>query len=514
MNYKSKLLGVLAIVTLLGSCKTPELADTKQHIPTLPEEYRHAQQTLGDSTVLSIGSVPWKNFFKNPTLVKLIDSAITYNVDMQLAVKNIEASQLLLKQAKAGYLPEISARAGVSSTNPSNYSMNGLNLGQILGSNHIEDYSASVGLAWEVDLWGKVKNQNRGALAEYLQTEEAKKLVQTQVVSQVAKGYYQLLLLYELMEIARLNLDLSSNTLNVVQQQYEVGEANLLALEQVHAQKLAAESLIPEFQQQIYLQENALQVLSGHLPQEIKIAESLDDISLPENLLGGVPAELLRYRPDVKQAELAVLANMAYTQSAKAQMYPSLVISAEAGVNALKTSNWFNLPGALFGSVAGSLTQPIFQRRALKTQYELRQIEGAKSVTLFQQSVIVAVGEVSDALVSIQKLKERYQIADKRTQRLRQASKHADILFETGSANYLEVISAQSNVLQTELQLAQIKKDELTAIVDLYRSLGGGWGSGVSEETDDKKANIEQGSQDSSILAKQQASPKIAEAKH
>ncbi len=475
MNYKLNLWGILLTSLLLAACRTPELADAKQEAPRLPEQYRHAQEIQQDSAAQSIGSVPWQDFFKNPTLVELIDSAIIYNVDMQLAIKNIEASSLLLKQAKAGYLPEISAQVGISSTNPSNYSMNGLNLGQILGSNHIEDYSASVGLAWEVDLWGKVKNQNRAALAEYLQTEEAKKVIQTRVVSQVAKGYYQLLLLYELMEIARLNLDLSTNTLNVVQQQYEIGETNLLTLEQVHAQKLAAESLIPEFQQQIYLQENALQVLSGHLPQEIKVSESLDDIKLPENLLGGVPAALLSHRPDVKHAELAVQANLAYAQSAKAQMYPSLVISAEAGVNALKASNWFNLPGALFGAVAGSLTQPIFQRKALKTQYELRQIEGAKSVTIFQQSVITAVGEVSDALISIQKLKERHEIADKRTQRLQQASKHADILFETGSANYLEVITAQSNVLQTELQLAQIKKDELVAIIDLYRSLGGGW---------------------------------------
>ncbi|MGO3807177.1 MAG: TolC family protein, partial [Sphingobacterium sp.] len=124
-----------------------------------------------------------------------------------------------------------------------------------------------------------------------------------------------------------------------------------------------------------------------------------------------------------------------------------------------------------------SLTQPIFQRRALKTQFEINEIERDKSIAVFQQSVVAAVGEVSDAMISIQKLKERHEITDKKTERLRQANKHATILFETGSANYLEVITAQSNVLQTELQLAQIKKDELAAIVNLYRSLGGGWNS-------------------------------------
>lgn len=477
MKYNRNLLALFAFTLLFTACKTVELADQNQQAPELPPAYRHGEQNDQERTAQSIGSVPWEDFFSDPTLVGLITKAISHNIDMQIALKNIESSQLLLKQSKANYLPEISAQLGASSSNPSNYSMNGLNMGQMLGSNHIEDYSASLGLSWEVDLWGKLKNKNRAALAEYLQSQEAKKVIQTQLVAQVANGYYQLLLLYELMEIARLNLDLSNNTLNVVRQQYEIGESNLLALEQVHAQKLAAESLIPDFQQQIYLQENALRVLSGQLPQEIKIDNTLADIKLPENLLGGVPADLLSYRPDVKQAELAVRANIAYTQVAKAQMYPSLIISAEAGVNALKTSNWFNLPGALFGAVAGSLTQPIFQRRALKTQFEVNEIERDKSIAVFQQSVVAAVGEVSDAMISIQKLKERHEITSKKTDRLRQANKHATILFETGSANYLEVITAQSNVLQTELQLAQIKKDELAAIVDLYRSLGGGWNS-------------------------------------
>src|SRR5690606_21363834 len=276
MNNKLNILGIFFVLATLVSCRSPELADTKRHVPTLPDEYLHAQNAHSDNNIENIGSVPWREFFKNPALITLIDSAISHNLDMQLAMKNIEASKLLFKQSKAAYLPNVSAQVGVSSTNPSDYGMNGMNLGQMLGSNHVEDYSASLGLSWEIDIWGKIKNQNKAALAEYLQTEEAKKVIQTQVVAQVAQGYYQLLLLYQLLEIAQQNVELSSNTLNVVQQQYEVGESNLLALEQVHAQKLAAESLIPEFQQQIHLQENALQLLSGHLPAKISITESLN----------------------------------------------------------------------------------------------------------------------------------------------------------------------------------------------------------------------------------------------
>lgn len=472
MNRKAKLLTVFILSFVAWSCKTDKLVSNKHLAPNLPEQYRDQGATSQEN---NIGSIPWRDFFKDPVLQSLIDSAIQHNLDMQLALKNIESSQLSMRQAKANYLPTAQLQIRGNTTNPSNNSMNGLSLAQFLKQHHVEDYTASIGLSWEADLWGKIKSQNAAALASYLQTEEAKKVIQTQLIAQVAQGYYQLLMLYQLRDIAQQNLQLSDTTLRIVKQQYEVGDITLLALEQVDAQRLSAAALIPDFEQQIRLQENAIQILSGKLPAEIKTQEKLVNVRFPEDLATGVPADLLSHRPDVKQAELAVTASQAYQQSAKAKMYPSLVISAEAGVNAFKTSNWFNLPASLFGAITGSITQPIFQRRELKTQYELARIEQEKNIMIFKQKVISAAGEVSDALVSIQKLKEKQQITTDRTNRLKEATKHANLLFETGMATYLEVITAQSNILQSELELAQVKKAELSAVVDLYRSLGGGW---------------------------------------
>ncbi|MDM1293003.1 efflux transporter outer membrane subunit [Sphingobacterium sp. N143] len=469
---RTKLLAVSILSFALWSCHTDKLVSNKHLAPDLPEQYRDQGKTQQES---NIGSIPWRNFFKDPVLQGLIDSAIQHNLDMQLALKNIEAAGLSLKQAKAGYLPTAQLQVRGNSTNPSNNSMNGLSLGQFLGQHHVEDYTASVGLSWEADLWGKIKSQNVAALASYLQTEEARKLIQTQLVAQVAQGYYQLLMLYQLRDIAQQNLQLSDTTLRIVKQQYEVGDITLLALEQVDAQRLSAAALIPDFEQQIRIQENAIQILSGKLPEAVQIQEQLVNVHFPENLATGVPADLLSYRPDVKQAELAVTGSQAYQHYVKARMYPSLVISAEAGVNAFKASNWFNLPASLFGAITGSITQPIFQRKELKTQYELARVDQEKNVMIFKQKVITAAGEVSDALISIQKLKEKQQIAVNKTNRLKEATKHANLLFETGMATYLEVITAQSNILQSELELAQIKKAELAAVVDLYRSLGGGW---------------------------------------
>jgi multidrug efflux system outer membrane protein len=200
MNRKVKLLTVFILSFVAWSCKTDKLVSNKHLAPNLPEQYRDQGQVSLEN---NIGSIPWRDFFKDPVLQSLIDSAIQHNLDMQLALKNIESSQLSLKQAKANYLPAAQLQVRGNSTNPSNNSMNGLSLAQFLKQNHVEDYTASIGLSWEADLWGKIKNQNAAALASYLQTEEAKKVIQTQLIAQVAQGYYQLLMLYQLRDIAQ-----------------------------------------------------------------------------------------------------------------------------------------------------------------------------------------------------------------------------------------------------------------------------------------------------------------------
>ncbi|HWV75642.1 MAG TPA: TolC family protein [Pseudosphingobacterium sp.] len=471
MNTKFSLLIILFLQALFLACKTTDKALNTEAIA--PSSFRNADASQADSAGIAL--IAWREFFNDATLQHLIDTAIVHNMDMLLAIKNIEAAQQTLKQAKAGYIPDVSLQVGANTTRPSDNSLNGLSLNQFLGSKHIEDYTAALALSWEADIWGKIKNQKAAALAGYLQTEEAKKAVQTQLVSYVAQGYYNLLMLQAQLKIAQQNLALNDSTLNIIKQQYDVGEITLLGLEQAEAQRLAAASLIPDFEQQINIQENALSILSGKLPEAVATETTLDKIKIPQNLTTGVPSLLLSRRPDVKRAELAVVAARANKQYAKASMYPSLTISAQGGVNSFKASNWFNIPASLFGTVAGGITQPILQRRQLKTNYKLAEIDQEKTVIEFRQSVITAVGEVSDALIALDKLEEKQSIALNRTSKLQSAIHNADLLFNTGMANYLEVITAQSNVLQSELELAQIKKAQLVAMVDLYRSLGGGW---------------------------------------
>jgi NodT family efflux transporter outer membrane factor (OMF) lipoprotein len=351
----------------------------------------------------------------------------------------------------------------------------GLSSKQFLGTTHVEDFSANIALSWEADIWGKIKNQRAGALAGYLQTAEAKKAIQTNIVAIVSQGFYNLLMLDAQLSIARKNMALNDSTLSIIRLQFTAGQVTALAIQQAEAQQLSAAALVPQLEQNITIQENALSILAGELPDRIQRNVLLGQVNIADNLSAGVPSEMVSRRPDVKGFELALIRANAQVGITKANMYPTLSITASGGINSFRTSNWFNIPASLFGAVAGGITQPLFQKKQLTTAYEIAKVEREKTVILFRQSVLNAVGEVSDALVRIEKLQAGKSIAIQRVNTLQKAITNADLLFRTGMADYLEVITAQANVLQSELELAAITREQVSAKVELYRSLGGGW---------------------------------------
>lgn len=464
-------LPLLLAIAALSACKVSK--DVKLPNTGLSDNYRSAT-TAADTS--SVGRLPWKSFFTDARLQQLIDSAVARNNDLQIAIKNIDAARQTLKQAKWGNVPTASLGITASTNRPSDNSVTGLSLSQYnIGSRHIEDYNASVTVSWEADIWGKIKSRTAEALAAYLQTQEARKAVQTQLVAQVSEGYYNLLMLDEQLAVAKSNVLLNDSTLRIIKLQYSSGQVTSLAVQQAEAQRLTAAGLVPQFEQEITIQENALSILAGKLPDNIVRTAKLNDISIPQNLPAGVPSQLLSQRPDVRSSELELDRANAAVGYTKASMYPTLAITAQGGVNSFKASNWFSIPASLFGIVTGGITTPLLQHRELKTNYELAKIDREKSVIDFRQQVLMAVGEVSDALVAIDKLDQQQKIAADRARTLQQATHNANLLFKNGMATYLEVITAQSNVLQSELELATIKKAQLTAAVELYRSLGGGW---------------------------------------
>ncbi|MFP3598020.1 efflux transporter outer membrane subunit [Chryseobacterium sp. SIMBA_029] len=458
---------ILAVIAV--SCVTK--VAYKEPDLQLPEEFRFT----ATADTASIANLEWKQFFSDPILQNLIEKGITHNYDLQIALKQVASSQEKLKQAKYLQYPDVGFGVSAQISKPSKNSMNGQSLNLFLGKDYVEDYNAAFNLSWEADIWGKIKNQQEVSRMQYLQTYEATKAIQTQVVAAIAQGYYNLLMLDKQMDIAKSNLELSSNTLSITQKMWDSGDTTSLGVQQATAQKQSTELLITQLEQNIAIQENALSILVGENPNTINRTIEMSDTSLPQSISTGLPAAMVSRRPDVRQQELVLLESNSMVGIAQANMYPALKITATGGVNSFKIDNWFQIPASLFGSVLGGLTQPIFQKRQLKTDLAVAKLQREKNVLAFRQSVLNAVGEVSDALVSNESLKVQEQKATEQVQTLKDGIKSAQMLYKGGMANYLEVITAQGNSLQAELNLASVKRQRLSSIVDLYRALGGGW---------------------------------------
>ena len=336
-------------------------------------------------------------------------------------------------------------------------------------------YYSLVTTSWEVDLWGKLRWQKDAALASYMQTEEFKKAVQTALVAEVASTYYTLLKLKAELEVAERNLRLNENTLRIVELQFDAGEATSLAIQQTKSQKLKFQSLIPQIKRNYAIQENKLNYLLGRSPQAMEIGSELENAEFENTYSTGVPLELIGNRPDIASSEFALIASNAQVGVAQAMKYPSLSIDAGMGMDAYQLYKLTNPVESAFALLNGALFQPIFMNGKLKNNHKKALARREIAQLDFKDKLIVAVKEVSDALVTIENLENEYSLAEERIETTQKGIMDAALLFRTGFANYLEVNTAQGDALESELNLIDLKMRILLANIDLYRSLGGGW---------------------------------------
>ncbi len=451
----------------------------------LPETYRGDTIAYFADTI-SIGRIDWRTFFQDTILKDLIDSALVNNNDMRTALLNIEIADQQVRQNRANFLPSAEARLASAnrqwrsrdfvSAPSSKYYADGSREQPENMYVLLSQFGTDVSFSWELDIWGKIRNRQDMVVADYLETHEARKAVQTNLIARVAMGYFNLLMLDAKIEVAKRNVQLNDSTLQIIKLQYEAGEITALAIQQTESQRLLAASLVPELEQEIALQENALRVLAGEMPDRIKRGNSFDELLDDANDISlGTPVEVLRNRPDIRSAELQLIAANANANVQQAMRYPALTIGGTLGVNAMLPKNWFNIPGALLGGIGGDLTAPIFQNRQLKTQYEIARLERDQAEIGLQQKVLEAVGEVSDAVITVGKQREQLEFAEQRVSNSALAVRNAGLLFKSGYASYLEVITAQSNALDSDLALVELRQQYLASYIDLYRSLGGGW---------------------------------------
>lgn len=486
MNKYTRLVVLFIAVILVSfhSCKIGK--KYQQPDLSLPADYKGAiDSNWLDST--NLAEIPWREFFNDSTLISLIEKGLIYNFDMQKALRNIEISNRNLRINKYQYLPSVDLNVATVNKqyrskdfygNPAAkwYENKGSSAPESM-STYQSQFSTGLGFSWEIDTWGKIAQEKDLLKASFFNTEEVKNAIQTKLISDIASGYFNLLMLDAQIGVAKKNTALNDSTLHMIQLQFDAGEITALALQQTKSQQLVAASLVPELEKEIAIQENALSILLGHMPHAISRKYNMNEmlVKFHEDISLGSPLDIIRNRPDIKQAELSLIQANAEMNIRQIMRYPKLSLNSTFGLNSMLPENWFNIPGALFGGIVGDISAPLFKGKKLKNDYEVAKIQREKAELSFQQQVMEAIAEVSNSIITVQKQKEQLAYAEESVLNSELAVKNAALLFKSGYATYLEVITAQSNALRSELDLVALKQKQLNAYVSLYRSLGGGW---------------------------------------
>ncbi|MGX5816663.1 efflux RND transporter permease subunit [Chitinophaga lutea] len=469
----------MLLALVMAACSMPKELQT----PDAPQAPAKFEGAAADS--VSIGAQPYRDFFTDPQLRALLDTALLNNRDALIALQRMEIAQARLRAAAKAWLPSLNAEVSAGVTKFGDYTIDGvgnfdtnfspnINKDQRIPDPAVPDYFVGLRSGWEIDLWGKLKSRKRAALTRYLATREGRRLVQTQLVSQVAGMYYQLLELdYEYAAINR-NVELQELAAATVRVQHEAGRATSLAVRQLDAQLINTKTMAYAVQQQRRQLENELNALLGRFPQPVPRGASLMDAALPASLQAGIPAQVLARRPDVLQAELELAAAKADVKAARAAFMPSLQITAAAGFNAFKAGLLFQSPASMAYSLLGGLTAPVFNRQELRSQYKIATAEGMAAFHNYRQAVVQGYQEVSTGLFQVSNARAALALKEQEVLVLKEAVSDARDLFSTGYANYLEVINTQKTVLEAELSLARHKKEVLLGTIGLYRALGGG----------------------------------------
>jgi len=418
-----------------------------------------------DST--TIAAISWRELFTDATLQDYVDVALVNNIDIRVAAQRIYASEAFLKQGKAAYFPSLT---GVAQYTRQEFSQNS-QFGSQFSS--LDQYQLAGRLSWEADIWGKIRSNERAFNAAYLQSIAAHKAVKTELIANLVSTYYQLLALDEQKSITERTIATRQEALETIQALKEAGNVTAVGVKQTEAQLYAAQAILIDIETQARLLENSFSILLGKQPDAVNRSQlSLQQITTP--LKTGVPAQLLSNRPDVIAAEFDLVNAFELTNVARSKFYPSLTIDATAGLQSLDFSKLFD-PNSFFANIMAGLTQPIFNRRQIRTEFEVSKAEQEQARLNFRQAFLTATKEVSDALYQYDAASRKVIIKEKEYNAYETATEYSELLLDNGLINYLELLNARENSLRSSLDVIDEKNNQLQAIVELYRALGGGW---------------------------------------
>jgi len=458
---------VLIGAVLLSSLQSCFVAKNYER-PALEEvENLYRADTVSLDTV-SMASVSWEELFTDSYLKEYITEGLENNLDIRIAIQQVLAAEAYMKQGKAGYYPSLNAKATLTHQELAANSQFGS-----FFDGSINQYEFSSTLSWEADIWGKIRSSRRASRASYLQSVAAQKAVTTRLISEISTAYYQLLALDEQNAITQKTIENRERSLETIQTLKEAGTVTQVAVDQTAAQLYSAQALQVDIEKLIFRTENTFAILMGKPSQDIK-RSTLREQSINTNLEIGVPMLLLRNRPDVITAEYDFVNTFELTNVARSNFYPSLTISATGGFQSLELDKWFSA-GSLFASIIGGLAQPIFNKRQIRTQYEVAQALQQQSLLTFKKTLLIAGQEVSNALFEFNAETKKYVFRQKEVETLRLAETNSEVLLNNGFGTYLDLLIARQAALNAELNVIESKLQQLQTVVSLYRALGGGW---------------------------------------
>ena len=455
---KSALL--IATMIVAQSCFVAKNYETPK---VTTENLYRTEQTI-DS--ISLAMVSWDKLFSDTLLQAYINEGLQNNLDMQIALQNMAAAEATMKQGKAGYFPSLTGNATWTHQETSENSQ----FGSLFSS--IDQYELSAKLSWEADIWGKIRSNKRASVAQYLQTEAAKQAIQTQLVANIASLYYQLLATDAQINVVIKTLENRNKSVEVIQALKESGSVNEVAVQQTEAQKYATEIILKDLEYNRKVLENSFSQLLGKASSNVE-RSTFENQQIGADVKVGLPAYLLSRRPDVVAAELNFRNTFELTNVARSYFYPSLTVNATGGLQALELKDWFSSK-SIFANILTGLTQPIFSQRQNKTRLEVAKANQQKAYLQYEKALLVAGNEVSDALASYENETDKLAIREKQLDALTKAADYSDELLQYGLVNYLEVLTAKDNALNTEINYIDNKYKQLNAIITLYKALGGG----------------------------------------
>lgn len=468
-----KYIPALFVLLSIAGCKIPAVTSRGENTST-PGSYN------GNTDTTNTAAIAWRTFFSDANLGALIDTALKNNQELNITLQEVEIARNEIRLRQQPLFPSVSLGDGIGVEKVGRYTSQGagdatteIKPGKEM-PDPLGDFRVAAVANWEVDIWKKLRNSKKAAVTRYLATVEGKNFMITNLIAEIAASYYELMALDNQLEIVKQNIALQQNALEIIKVQKESARVTELAVQKFQAEVLKTQSLEYDIQQQIKATENKINFLLGRYPQEI--ARTKDLLALmPAGVQSGIPSQLLANRPDVRQAELELSAAKLDVKVARAEFYPSFGISAGVGFQAFNPAYLVKVPESILYSIAGDLAGPLINRNAIKAEFYSANARQVQALYNYEKTILNAYIEVATQLSNISNLEKSYDLKSKQVNALTRSIDISGVLFKNARADYLEVLMTQRDALEAKLELIETKKEQMNAVVRVYRGLGGGW---------------------------------------